>query len=186
MKKQVFKIIAFLSVVATVSCSPELRPFTSNILQEGGWSDTDLQKIQFYLSEDIIIRRELTEGTSEITSGTIKIVKGEKVEEVRIKKGTPGTFLFRAGKNNFAIGFDAASDKRYLMFGANPKRQGTYVLLASEWKDRLGKVQYDNRFYFAEEESAWAALLVDLKKIQKFEVNSRVERGRKVNSEGKN
>jgi hypothetical protein len=181
MKKQALKIIVFLLAISTISCSPELRPFTANVLQEGGWSDADLQKIQFYLSDDIVIRRALSEGTSEITSGTIKIVKGEKVEEVRIKKGTPGTFLFRAGKNNFAIGFDATTDKRYLMFGANPKRHGSYVLLASEWKDRLGKVRYDERFYFAEEESAWASLLVDLKKIQKTEVSSRTERGRKVN-----
>jgi hypothetical protein len=180
MKKQAIQIIAFLMLFTAISCSPELRPFTSNILQEGGWSDTDLQKIQFYLSSDIIIRRNLSEGTSQITSGTIKIVKGEKVEEVRIRKGTPGTFLFR-DKTNFAIGFDATSDKRYLMFGANPKREGEYVLLASEWKDRLGKVRYDNGFYFAEEESAWASLLVDLKKIQRVEVNSRTERGRKVN-----
>ena len=181
MKKQSLRIIAFLLVITAIGCSPELRPFTTNILQEGGWSDSDLQKIQFYLSDDIVIRRNLSEGTSEITSGTIKIVKGVRVEEVRIRKGTPGTFLFRADKNHFAIGFDAASDKRYLMFGANPKRQGSYVLLASEWKDRLGKVRYDDRFYFAEEESAWAGLLVDLKKIQKVEINSRVERGRKVN-----
>jgi hypothetical protein len=181
MKKQAFKIIAFLFLLVTVGCSRELRPFTANILQEGGWSDTDLQKIQFYLSDDIVIRRNLTEGSSEITSGTIKIVKGRKVEEVRIKRGTPGTFLFRANKDNFAIGFDANSDKRFLMFGANPKRQGSYVLLASEWKDRLGKVRYDDRFYFAEEESALAGLLVDLRKIQKVEINSRVENGRKVN-----
>jgi hypothetical protein len=181
MKKQLVKIIAFLCVLIAVGCSRELRPFTANILQEGGWSDTDLQKIQFYLSDDIVIRRNLTEGSSEITSGTIKIVKGRKVEEVRIKRGTPGTFLFRANKDNFAIGFDANSDKRFLMFGANPKRQGSYVLLASEWKDRLGKVRYDDRFYFAEEESALAGLLVDLKKIQSVEINSRVESGRKVN-----
>ena len=181
MKKQSLRIIAFLLAISTISCSPELRPFTANILQEGGWSDADLQKIQFYLSDDIIIRRKLSEGTSEITSGTIKIVNGEKVEEVRVKRGTPGTFLFRAGKNNFAIGFDATTDKRYLMFGANPKRQGSYVLLASEWKDRLGKVRYEDNFYFADQESAWASLLVDLKKIQKTEISSRTERGRKVN-----
>jgi hypothetical protein len=181
MKKQAFKIIALVCVLTAIGCSRELRPFTSNILQEGGWSDSDLQKIQFYLSDDIVIRRNLTEGASEITSGTIKMVKGRKVEEVRIKRGTPGTFLFRANKDNFAIGFDANSDKRFLMFGANPKKQGSYVLLASEWKDRLGKVRYDDRFYFAEEQSAWAGLLVDLRKIHKVEINSRVENGRKVN-----
>ena len=102
MKKQSLRIMALLLVITAIGCSPELRPFTTNILQEGGWSDSDLQKIQFYLSDDIVIRRNLSEGTSEITSGTIKIVKGVRVEEVRIRKGTPGTFLFRADKNHFA------------------------------------------------------------------------------------
>ncbi len=180
------RIIPYLSIllvaVMAQSCSPDLRPFTHNILQEGGWGDNDLKKIQFYLSDDVVIRRNLTEGSSEITSGTIKIVKGEKVEEVRIKRGTPGVFLFRAKEDNFAIGFDGSSDKRFLMFGANPKQRGTYVLLASEWKDRQGKVRYDDKFYFTDEGGAWANLLVDLKKIRKIEVSSSTARGRKVDN----
>jgi hypothetical protein len=163
------------------SCSPELRPFTSTILREGNWSDTDLHKIQFYLSDDIVIRRKLTEGSNEISSGgSIKVFKGEKVEEVRIPRGTPGVFLFRAKDDHFAVGFDAANDKRFLMFGANPKRQGDYVLLASEWKDRYGKVRYDDRFFFTDEQSSLAMLLVDFRKFRKTEVNSKTERGRKV------
>jgi hypothetical protein len=180
------KIIQYLGILAVAfmvqSCGPELRPFNRSILQEGGWSDTDLKKIQFYLSDDVIIRRALTQGTSEITSGTIKIVKGEKVEEVRIKRGTPGVFLFKAKEDNFAIGFDGSSDKRYLMFGPNPKQRGTYVLLASEWKDRQGKVRYDDKFYFTDEGGAWANLLVDFKKIKKVEVSSNTVRGRKVDN----
>lgn len=27
------------------SCSPELRPFTNNILREGNWDDIELKKI---------------------------------------------------------------------------------------------------------------------------------------------
>lgn len=169
-------LILFLS-----SCSQELRPFTSNILREGNWSDTDLHKIQFYLSDDIVIRRKLTEGSNEISSGgSIKVFKGEKVEEVRIPRGTPGVFLFRAKDDHFAVGFDASTDKRFLMFGPNPKRQGSYVLLASEWKDRFGKVRYDDRFFFTDEQSALAMLLVDFRKFKKIEVNSKTERGRKV------
>jgi hypothetical protein len=180
--KRVLQFFSIMAVIAlTISCSPELRPFTKNILQEGGWGDSDLKKIQFYLSDDVLIRRNLTEGSSEITSGTIKIVKGEKVEEVRIKRGTPGVFLFRAKEDHFAIGFDGSSDKRFLMFGPNPKQRGTYVLLASEWKDRQGKVRYDDKFYFTDEGGTWANLMVDLTKIRKVQVASSTVKGRKVN-----
>lgn len=181
MKNSINLFFAFALILLMSSCSRELRPFTSNILQDGGWSDTELRKIQFYLSEDIVIRRKLTEGANEIASGgSIKVFKGEKVEEVRIPRGTPGVFLFRASDNHFAIGFDASTDKRYLMFGPNPKRQGSYVLLASEWKNQYGKVRYDDRFFFTDEQSAMASLLVDLQKIRKVEVNSKTERGRRV------
>jgi hypothetical protein len=181
MKNLVNLFCAFALLLFFTSCSRELRPFTANILREGNWSDTELSKIQFYLSEDIVIRRKLTEGANEISSGgSIKIFKGEKVEEVRIPHGTPGVFLFRAGDNHFAVGFDATNDKRYLMFGPNPKRQGSYVLLASEWKNQLGKVRYDDRFFFTDEPSAWSSLLVDVRKIKSVEVTSKTERGRRV------
>ncbi|MBL7816408.1 MAG: hypothetical protein JNL70_15415 [Saprospiraceae bacterium] len=181
MKHSINLFFAAFFIISLSSCGRELRPFTTNILREGNWSDSELSKIQFYLSDDIVIRRKLTEGSNEISSGgSIKIVKGEKVEEVRVKAGTPGVFLFRANDNHFAIGFDATNDKRYLMFGANPKRQGSYVLLASEWKDRYGKVRYDDRFFFTDEQSAIASLLVDFRKIRHTEVSSRTERGRKV------
>ena len=182
MKNSINLFTTFVLIFLMSSCSRELRPFTANIFRDGGWSDTELQKIQFYLSDDIVIRRKLTEGSNEISSGgSIQVFKGEKVEEVRIPHGTPGVFLFRAKDDHFAIGFDAANDKRFLMFGPNPKRQGAYVLLASEWKDRLGKVRYDERFFFTDEQSALATLLVDLRKIRKVEVNSKTERGRRVN-----
>jgi hypothetical protein len=68
------------------------------------------------------------------------------------------------------------------MFGANPKRKGEYVLLASEWQDKQGKVRYDDKFYFTDGESAWASLLVDLKKFRKVEVTSNTAKGRKVDN----
>ncbi len=181
MNRPINLFCAFIFILFMSSCSKELRPFTSNVLQEGQWSDSELHKIQFYLSDDIVIRRKLTEGANEIASGgSIKIFKGEKVEEVRIPRGTPGVFLFRVNNDHFAIGFDAATDKRYLMFGPNPKKQGSYVLLASEWKNRFGKVRYDDRFFLTAEQSAMAALLIDLRKIRRVEINSKTERGRRV------
>ena len=163
------------------SCSAELRPFTSQTLREGNWSDAELRKIQFYSSADIVIQRQLTEGSNEILAGgSIKMVKGQRVEQVKILRGTPGVFISRGKDDHFAVSFDASNEQRFLMFGPNPKRQGTYVLLASEWKDHMGKLHYADKFYWADEPSAFAALLVDLQKIRHVEVQSKTEQGRKV------
>ena len=45
-----------------------------------------LKKIQFYLSNDIVLHRELSGGKSDIVSGEIKMVRGKQIEEVIIKK----------------------------------------------------------------------------------------------------
>lgn len=181
MKKTQIILQLMAIAFAFTSCSPDLRPFTSNLLREGGWNDNDLKKIQFYLSDDLIIQRQITEGSSEITAGKIKIVKGEKLDEVRIPRGTPGVFMFRGKDNHFAVSFDSNSDKRFLMFGPNPKAQGRYVLLASEWQDRQGKVRYADKFYYTTETSALANLMVDFRKFRQREVTSETARGRKVN-----
>jgi hypothetical protein len=177
-----FNILSALALTASLSvrCSPQLQPFTANTLQEVNNSEENLKKIQFYLSEDVVIYRDVTRQNGDIIAGKIKIVQGREVEEVRIPKGTPGVFLFRVKDKNFAISFDEGNDKRYLTFGPNPKRGGTYVLLATDWKDRQGKVHYDDKVYWAAGESAFASLLVDLDKVRKTETQSRVAGGRKV------
>ena len=173
-------MLGLMCVLLLGACNTHLKPFTEGMLKDNQWTENELKRIQFYLSEDIILRRQLTEGSTEIVSGKIKIERGEQIEEIRIKRGTPGVFLFKPKDNNFAIGFDSRSDKRYLTFGPNPKKQGQYVLLGSEWKDRQGKVRYDNTYYFVNPDAVYAQILVDIRKIRRVEVSSQEAPGRKV------
>ena len=48
-----------LGLVVFSSCGPKLTPFTQDLYDENGWTDDDLERIQFYLSEDIICGGEL-------------------------------------------------------------------------------------------------------------------------------
>ena len=181
MNKSKFVFGCLVFVLSLSSCSHSLSPFTSGVLYEGNWSDDALKKIQFYNSADIVIQRDYVQGQSEIVSGAIKMVNGRQIEEVRIPSGTPGAFISRGKGNSFAIGFDANSNTRYLMFGPNPKRQGAYVLLASEWKGARGKVTYDNKPYWTNGVSDLSELLVDLSKFSHIKVETKTEQGRKVN-----
>ncbi|MEM9819701.1 MAG: hypothetical protein AAF985_01460 [Bacteroidota bacterium] len=179
---KISRSIFFLGVLLFTmnACSPRLSPFTQRLYDDNNWTETDLKRIQFYLSQDITLQREATSGQSTIESGEIKMVDGRKVEEVVVRKGTPGVLIFMPKRNRLAVSFESSGDDRYLMFGPNPKAGNRYVLLASDWKRRRGKVTYDGKAYFTPSESAYAALMVDLKKVRKVSVKSRTAKGRKI------
>ena len=162
------------------SCAPTLRPFTQNLYDDYRWTENDLKRIQFYLSDDIIMTRQSSTGQSEIEGGEIKVIEGRSIEEVIIPKGTPGAFLFSPKSDRFAVSFEANNDELYLMFGPNPKAGDRYVLLASEWKKRRGKVTYGGKKWKVNYNGAWAGLMVDLKKIKKVNVNKSKAKGRVV------
>jgi hypothetical protein len=163
------------------SCSPNLTYFTQDLYRDNKWSETELRQIQFYLSHDIVLRREATTGESQIRDGEIRIRNGRKVEEVVIPRGTPGVFLFSPKENRFAMSFEKNGEDRYLMFGPNPKLNGRYVLLASEWERRQGKVTYDDSYWWVDANQALAGLMVDLKRSGRTSLRTRTAQGRTVN-----
>jgi hypothetical protein len=110
------------------------------------------------------------------------MVDGRQIEEVVIRKGTPGVFLFRPGDSgkNFAVAFEDGDDSRYLMFGPNPTQSNRYNLLAKAWKDGRGEITYDNSTYYTTTQSAMSTLMVDLRRFRNYEKDSRRAKGRKV------
>ncbi|MFZ2898424.1 MAG: hypothetical protein WA004_07380 [Saprospiraceae bacterium] len=172
----------FLPLIALLlsSCSPNLHYFTQDLYRDNNWSDQELKQIQFYLSQDIVLRREANADQGQIRDGAIRIRNGRKVEEIVIPRGTPGVFLFSPKENRFAVSFEKNGDTRYLMFGPNPKLGDRYVLLASDWEKRQGKVTYDQSTWWVDADQALAGLMVDLKRSKRVTVRSRVAQGRTV------
>lgn len=173
-------LFAILSIVLLNSCSPVLTPFTQKLYEDNKWVEDDLRQIQFYLSEEIVLRRKAEEGQTTIQNGKIKSINGEKVEEIVFKKGTPCLFSFSPKDNRFAIKFESSETPKYLMFGPNPKVSDRYVLLAKEWDKRTGIITYDEKEYRATNSAAWACLMVNLKKTRSIQKNSKVIKGAKL------
>lgn len=176
------KIIPVLVVFCffLMSCSPKLTTFSDRLYEQGDWSERDLKDIQFYVSDNIILRRQLTSGKSKIEDGEIKMVNGRKVEEIIIRKGTPGVFMSKKENDRLAVSFESGKNKN-LLFGANAKRSGRYALLA-KWDGRnSGKVKYAGKTWTVVLNGDIPMLQVDLKKNTKTTRKSRVAKGRKVN-----
>lgn len=172
-------ILPLLVLLSMASCSMDLQPFTESQRVQNNWSGDDLKKIQFYLSDALVLQRKLTGGSSEIVSGKVRIVDGVQMEEIVIPKGTPGVIVFNSVDNRLGISFEDG-DERYLMFGVNPNKGDRYHLLASDWKNQIGKVQYEGKEWFTNVNGGNAHLLIDLKKVYKRELNRRTAGGRKL------
>ena len=175
-------VLMALSVMMLASCA-SLTPLTENLKQNNSLTTDQLKHIQFYLSDDIMIQRKLKDGANtEIAAGKVKIINGERVEEVIFKAGTPGVLMAVPSDNKLAVSFEDG-DNRTLMFIPNPARNGKFVLAATDWKNGVGKLTYDGREFYCNPESGNAYLEIDLKKLHKVQHEVRKASGRKVDSD---
>jgi len=171
-------MVAVIGLLFFSSCSPKLTPFTQRMYDEYSWSDGELKSIQFYLSDDIRLSRDIGSEDSKIKGGKIRVKDGRKVEEIVFKKGTPGVLVYTPKENRFAVSFD--SDDRYLVFGPSKQYGGKYTLRAKDWKKQYGKITYGEKVYFTDNESAFTTLMVDIKKANKVKYNREKVGGRRV------
>lgn len=172
-------VILLFALLAFSSCSKQLTHFTQKMNNDFGWTESDVQKVQFYLSNDIVLRRAIGASDSRITNGQIKLVDGREVEEVIFRKGTPGVVVFSPKADRLAVSFEHTDDK-YLIFGPNPNASGRYTLLGKEWNKKIGKVTYNGMEFTTSTQSSYASLLVDLKRARNVQYNSTTVGGRKI------
>jgi hypothetical protein len=161
------------------ACAPALSPYTQQLHEKYDWKESDLKKVQFYLTDDIVLRRRVDQGQAEIKGGEIKIMNGSRYEVVRFRKNTPGILSFIPKDNRLAISFEEGSDK-YLIFGPNPKMNNQYKLLAANWTRQEGEVTYMGKKWETTAASALAGLGIQLKNLSTYDAETRIAKGRTV------
>ena len=66
------------------------------------------------------------------------------------------------------------------MFGPNQKAKGRYVLLAKDWGKNSGDITYGGTVYETSSASAYAALMVDIKRARKTKYRTKTAEGNRV------
>ena len=173
-----YSLILFVAIL-TCSCSQKLKYFTEDLYDQYDWTESELRRIQFYVSQDIVLYRGSADRGSRIKDGQIRIENDREVEEVIIKEGTPGVFIDAPRNNHFAISFEDERD-HYLMFGPNSKAEGRFLLMAKDWDSRSGKITYGGKVYETSSSSAYAALMVDIKRAKKTKYKTKTAGGQRV------
>jgi hypothetical protein len=169
------RLIKFLIPLILFSSCAKKVAYTVSLQQEYNFTESSLKKVQFYTSEEIVLKKSKSGDNVVIGNGQFLIKNESDFEYVVIKKGSPCVLVKMMKDNLFLVSFEVGDDK-LLAFGSD---DSYYSLLAKEWKDRQGTVSYAGKQYVTG--SGGAFLLVKIKSLKRVKSRERVLTGRKIN-----
>ena len=174
MKLKILPLILFISIVFT-SCNSTIyfTQETRNNLNENSLKTED---VQFYVSEKLILKRNLTYDETKIARGEIRFENGQYVEEIIIPKNTQGVAV-ELKWNSIDVAFEQGIN-RDLKFVLN--EENIYQITALKWDNNYGKVKYDTLYYYLEPGSDGALLKVKKSDVFNFQKKKRIVKGRTV------
>jgi hypothetical protein len=177
MKKLLILSVLMITIsMAGFSC--KLVTFTTTLQEKFNLSKEDLKQVQFYVSEDVVLTKELSGKKSDIVNGKIKTFNNKRVDEITICAKTPCLVIDTNSKGNLKVSFSESNEKT-LTFGNMPN-SSKFVLLAEKWEGRTGTVNYGGEKYQVGGFGYDASLCVKMKDLRKVRKNRHRERGRKL------
>jgi len=157
------KFLIFALIAVAFSSCKTLTPYTEKLQTEHNWNAEQVKHIQFYLSHDIVLTRELVSGSTDEIHGKVVSKNGHRFDEIKFNKGLRVALDDTTQNGNYLIKCETG-DGNILSFGINPHKGGKYVLLASQWRNNQGKIHYNGNEYYTDTESEDTYLMIDLKK----------------------
>lgn len=157
------------------SCS-KLIYFTEDIRENLNENYLKINKVQFYNSDKVVLKRNLSKEETQIAQGKIVLENGQYFEEVIIPKNTKGVAI-KEGTKYLKVAFETG-DNRNIRFDLN--EQNKYQISADSWKDNYGCIVYDTTKYYIIPSSSSTYLMVGKEYVEKYERKRRVLKGRNV------
>lgn len=134
LKKGAFFLTAVIVLLIIASCARTII-FSHDMRDRINLLDDDLKKVQFYVSEKIIIQREFVNWKSEINSEhDLRQIGNHYLETVEINTNTPG-IVVEANEDELHVSFEP-DPNFYLVFCRNcsEKKKDTDLYTLLTWK----------------------------------------------------
>ncbi|MBC8320900.1 MAG: hypothetical protein H8E34_09280 [Bacteroidetes bacterium] len=169
-------LISFVLISLLISSCSSLIYFTEEIRDELYENDLDIEMVQFYNSDKIILKRNLSKAEMQIAKGTIRLENGQYFEEIIIPKKTKGVAV-KLGAKYLKVAFEEG-ENRNLRFDINENSK--YQISADSWYNNYGSIKYDTTVYYIVPGSNKIMLLVNKEYFSNFEKQIRIVKGRSV------
>lgn len=183
--RRIFAVTLTLAIFFLTSCSSSKNayvPFTKDLKAKLEKQNIDLKQVQFYTDQKLILTRNLGDQKLAVSSGVVRLEKGQYLNEIIIPAFTPG-ICDSAGNERLLISFEKGSN--YLAFGPGSGYTfNEFSIYGAEWRNGTAAVAYDNNKYRARcgscQDVASVTLVVKRSDINKIERKSRTLKGRTV------
>ncbi len=175
-----YLVILALGIVLT-SCGTKV-PFTNEIKEEFGLdAETQLKKVQFYISQTIVLQRVKSSGSQGTAENGVLVTNRNKEEDrITIQAQTPAVFESYGKTGEMTIRFEVGQG-RVLTFNVRQENATAKYYLVAAWDmNRGGELTYGNEKYTIQSSAGNAYLMVMLKKLQKTKRRDRVVKGMRV------
>ena len=157
-------------------------PFTKDLRQRIENSNLDIKKVQFFVDQQLVMRRSLGSEKADVKSGELLFEKGQYVNEVIVPAYTPGV-LENINGDRIKISFEAQGNS--IEFAAL-NENSFYRLVGSNWNNSNGTadIVYENKVYRIQcgtcSSAGDAKLVVIKKEVDNIQNQKRVVGGRKI------
>lgn len=187
---KVIGLVAIATMILTSSCKVTFtRDLRSQIEAQG----LNLKKIQYYNSQAIVLKRVLSTNETKVASGEVRLENGVNIEQIVIKKNTPGVCDSISGDLMY-VRFEQGND-RLLVFKNNA--YGDYEMKAERWDSKTvgantnqgyaqfyelnkGEVNYEGKKFYTNTSLAKPKLKIKKKETNNVSVKRRKASGVKI------
>lgn len=191
MLSHMYKFIFFIVIVFCLNSCKVV--FTSGLRANIERQKLDMDKIQYYNSKTINLMRVVSEKETDVIEGKVTIMSGQMIEEIEIKKNTPGV-LVKKLPGEVHIKFEPGNmEDNYLIF--KKAADQIYYFEATSWKKKdlikdesgqsvlssyKGRVNYHGHLYRTNSMLSKPQLMIKKKSSRNTDYNKRRAKGVKV------
>jgi len=172
----------FIGIAFFTSCNKGIA-FNDRVQTKYALESHDLPSMQFFLSSDVHLERgeKIAPKKKFDSHGKLIINSFSSLNLIKIDAKTPGVCVkvYEGGK--IAISFFDDESKQ-LIFG-DPDKIGKYKLLATNWENGKGEINFGGLTYFIRPGGAKAYLKFKVSRTETDDTYIQSAKGRKVNKD---
>ncbi len=187
MKRNLVLIASGIMLLTVVGCESQSRPqvistydkvpFTNSLRAENELTAPEIQRLQFYVSHQIVLQNRASSGKREVSKGKLITKEGQAVDEVVVNKGTPGIAV-KVEDRAIRISFEEKTSIGFAA-GQNPDPDNYSLAIVRNEKGE-NAVRYAGADYAAMDNSALSYLLIKKEDLSELVNKRRVLPGRRI------